>query len=117
MDERIDDILDIRPQVEDLTIDQSLRPKNLNDFIGQAELKNKLGIFIEAAKQREEALDHTLFCGPPGLGKTSLANVMARELGVQVVATSGPALEKAGDLAAILTNLSPLIFYLFLNKY
>lgn len=92
---------------EDLTMDLSLRPKSLKEFIGQNELKNKLGIFIEAAKRRDDALDHTLFCGPPGLGKTSLANVMARELGVNVIATSGPALEKAGDLAAILTNLQP----------
>jgi holliday junction DNA helicase RuvB len=100
-------ILDLRQQDDEVRVDNSLRPKSLNDFIGQEELKNKLQIFIEATKNRGEALDHTLFCGPPGLGKTSLAHVMARELGVQVVATSGPALEKAGDLAAILTNLSP----------
>jgi Holliday junction DNA helicase RuvB len=85
----------------------SLRPKSLGDFIGQKELKEKLSIFTQAAKLRGEALDHTLFSGPPGLGKTSLAHVMAHELGVQIVSTSGPALEKAGDLAAILTSLNP----------
>ncbi len=104
MDERI---VDLTVQPEDFTAENSLRPKHLNDFIGQVELKEKLGIFIAAAKARGEALDHTLFCGPPGLGKTSLSHVMAREMGVQVVGTSGPALEKAGDLAAILTNLQP----------
>ncbi len=92
---------------EDLRSDNSLRPKHLNDFIGQPELKTKLEIFIEAAKRRGDALDHTLFCGPPGLGKTSLAHVMAKELGSQLISTSGPALEKSGDLAAILMNLSP----------
>lgn len=107
MDERFDTVLDVKPFAEDISMDLSLRPKSLKEFIGQTELKNKLGIFIEAAKRRDDALDHTLFCGPPGLGKTSLANVMARELGVNVISTSGPALEKAGDLAAILTNLQP----------
>lgn len=105
--EDFEKLLDQRPQDDDFRVDNSLRPRALNDFIGQPELKNKLKIFIEAAKQRGEALDHTLFYGPPGLGKTSLANVLARELGVQLIATSGPALEKSGDLAAILTNLSP----------
>lgn len=104
MDERL---LNLGAQPEDLSVDHSLRPRTLHDFIGQVELKEKLGIFLAAAKQRQEALDHTLFCGPPGLGKTSLAHVMAREMGVQLVATSGPALEKAGDLAAILTSLQP----------
>lgn len=94
-------------QTDELKIDLSLRPKSLTDFIGQSELKEKLNIFTQAAKLRGEALDHTLFSGPPGLGKTSLAHVMAQELGVQIVSTSGPALEKAGDLAAILTSLNP----------
>lgn len=107
MQETHESLLTVKPSFEDLTMDVSLRPKNLNEFIGQPELKNKLGIFIEASKKRADALDHTLFSGPPGLGKTSLANVMAKELGVNVIATSGPALEKAGDLAAILTNLQP----------
>lgn len=103
MDNRV---VDMNPLDSD-AIDTSLRPKTLSDFIGQQELKSKLDIFLNAARKREEALDHTLFCGPPGLGKTSLAHVMAKELGVKLIATSGPALEKAGDLAAILTNLSP----------
>ncbi|NBV50412.1 Holliday junction branch migration DNA helicase RuvB [bacterium] len=102
-----DGILQGAPLSEDVKIDVSLRPKSLTDFIGQKELKEKLAIFTQAAKLRGEALDHTLFSGPPGLGKTSLAHVMAQELGVQIVSTSGPALEKAGDLAAILTSLNP----------
>jgi len=104
MDDRI---LQGDSQKDEVTLDVSLRPKSLSDFIGQKELKEKLSIFTQAAKLRGEALDHTLFSGPPGLGKTSLAHVMAHELGVQIVSTSGPALEKAGDLAAILTSLNP----------
>lgn len=104
MDERV---LQSGTQKDDVSLDVSLRPKSLTDFIGQKDLKEKLSIFTQAAKLRGEALDHTLFSGPPGLGKTSLAHVMAHELGVQIVSTSGPALEKAGDLAAILTSLNP----------
>jgi Holliday junction DNA helicase RuvB len=100
-------LLDLRAHGDEFRLDNSLRPRALNDFIGQIDLKNKLKIFLDAAKQRGEALDHTLFYGPPGLGKTSLAHVLAKELGVSLVATSGPALEKSGDLAAILTNLQP----------
>jgi holliday junction DNA helicase RuvB len=107
MDDLSDKLLDLRLQPDEVKADTSLRPKALPDFIGQVDLKNKLKIFLEAAKNRSEALDHTLFHGPPGLGKTSLANVLSRELGVQLVSTSGPALEKSGDLAAILTNLNP----------
>ncbi len=103
MDERV---VDQRAVTEDKANENSLRPKSLTDFIGQKDLKERLQIFIQAAKKRGDALDHTLFCGPPGLGKTSLAHVMAEELGVNLIATSGPALERAGDLAAILTNLS-----------
>lgn len=84
-----------------------LRPKNLTEYVGQTKLVEKLKIFIEAAKQRAEAMDHTLFCGPPGLGKTTLAHIIANELGVNTKATSGPIIEKAGDLAAVLTNLEP----------
>jgi holliday junction DNA helicase RuvB len=100
-------LLDLRQAPEDSLPENSLRPKLLSEFIGQSDLKQKLDIFLAAAKGRGEALDHTLFCGPPGLGKTSLAHVLAREMGSNLVSTSGPALEKAGDLAAILTSLNP----------
>ncbi|NBT28346.1 MAG: Holliday junction branch migration DNA helicase RuvB [Gammaproteobacteria bacterium] len=86
-------------------IDRSLRPIALDDFIGQAKVREQLGIFIEAAKGRSEALDHVLVFGPPGLGKTTLAHILANEMGANLRQTSGPVLEKAGDLAAILTNL------------
>ncbi|WP_298430071.1 Holliday junction branch migration DNA helicase RuvB [uncultured Jannaschia sp.] len=87
--------------------DRALRPQVLDEFIGQAEARSNLRIFIESAKRRGEAMDHVLFHGPPGLGKTTLAQIMARELGVGFRMTSGPVLAKAGDLAAILTNLEP----------
>ncbi|MFQ5709080.1 MAG: Holliday junction branch migration DNA helicase RuvB [bacterium] len=90
---------------EEVELDQSLRPLVLADFVGQEKLKDNLRIFISAAKERGEALDHVLFHGPPGLGKTTLANIMANELGVKIKVTSGPTLEKAGDLAGLLTNL------------
>ncbi|HQT82348.1 MAG: Holliday junction branch migration DNA helicase RuvB [Ferrovum sp. 37-45-19] len=86
-------------------LDRALRPKQLNDYIGQHKVREQLAIFIEAAKGRGEALDHTLLFGPPGLGKTTLAHIIAHEMGVQLRQTSGPVLERAGDLAAILTNL------------
>ena len=85
-----------------------LRPQTLDDFVGQEQIRDNLGVFIQAARGRGEALDHTLFFGPPGLGKTTLAQITARELGVGFRATSGPVIAKAGDLAAILTNLQPL---------
>jgi Holliday junction DNA helicase RuvB len=85
----------------------SIRPQTLDEFVGQRQLRDNLAIFIAAAKSRHEALDHVLFSGPPGLGKTTLAQIVARELGVGVRATSGPVIQRAGDLAALLTNLQP----------
>ena len=95
----------LRPDPRPEDRDRALRPQVLDDFIGQAEARANLRIFIQSARQRKEAMDHVLFHGPPGLGKTTLAQIMARELGVNFRMTSGPVLAKAGDLAAILTNL------------
>jgi holliday junction DNA helicase RuvB len=94
-----------RQSDEDRTLDLSLRPKTLGEFVGQERTRKILGMSIEAARQRGEVLDHVLFSGPPGLGKTSLAHIIARELGVSVRSTSGPAIERAGDLAAIVNGL------------
>src|ERR1700759_4383857 len=94
-------------RIEDDSLESSLRPKQLAEFVGQRALRENLSVFIAAAKSRAEALDHVLFYGPPGLGKTTLAQIVARELGVNFRSTSGPVLAKAGDLAAILTNLEP----------
>src|SRR5512143_2246716 len=90
---------------DDVQLDTSLRPVRFEDFVGQDRIKENLRVFIDAAKGRGEALDHVLFCGPPGLGKTTLAHIIAHELGVEIKSTSGPVLERSGDLAAILTNL------------
>ena len=92
---------------EDVKIEGSLRPQRLEDYIGQAKVKENLKIYIEAAKQRQDALDHVLFYGPPGLGKTTLAGIIAAEMGVNMKVTSGPAIEKPGEMAAILNNLQP----------
>src|SRR6056297_2656319 len=100
-----DPTLRAAPLPEDQSPDRALRPQDLSEFIGQAEARANLAVFIESAKRRGEAMDHVLFHGPPGLGKTTLAQIMARELGVNFRMTSGPVLAKAGDLAAILTNL------------
>ena len=95
----------IRPEPMPEDFDRALRPQMLDEFVGQAEARSNLKVFIQSARQRGEAMDHTLFHGPPGLGKTTLAQIMSRELGVGFRMTSGPVLAKAGDLAAILTNL------------
>ena len=92
---------------EDEVVDRAIRPKKFADYVGQEQVKAQLSIFVQAAVKRGEALDHALIFGPPGLGKTTLANILAGELGVNLRQTSGPVLERTGDLAALLTNLQP----------
>ncbi len=104
MEERI---IDPEPYPDEISGEISLRPKTLDEYIGQEEMKRNLHVFIEAAQGRSEALDHVLFHGSPGLGKTSLAHIIANELNVSIKSTSGPVIEKPGDLAAILTSLQP----------
>ncbi len=96
-----------REQGREDQLDRAIRPKSLADYVGQPAVREQMAIFIEAARQRSDALDHTLIFGPPGLGKTTLANIIAAEMGVSLKTTSGPVLEKAGDLAALMTNLEP----------
>ena len=98
----------ITPQADsnDLNFEMSVRPRAFDEFVGQDKIKENLKIYIQAAKQRDESLDHVLFCGPPGLGKTTLAHIISTELGAEIKVTSGPVLERPGDLAAILTNLA-----------
>jgi len=92
---------------EDKKIEIALRPKKLTDFVGQNKIKNNLEIFLQAAKNRQEPIDHVLFYGPPGLGKTTLSHIIAEEMQANLKVTTGPAIEKSGDLAAILTNMQP----------
>ena len=102
---RTERIAGAEPEDEQSSV--NIRPSSLDDFIGQEETKEKLRIYLAAAKNRDEPLDHVLLQGPPGLGKTTLAQIVASEMGVDIRISSGPAIEKAGDLAAILTNMSP----------
>ncbi|HTC21486.1 MAG TPA: AAA family ATPase, partial [bacterium] len=97
----------MNPQKTSDEEEQTLRPQHLAEYVGQSALKESLSITLTAAKKRKEALEHLLLSGPPGLGKTTLASIIAREMGVNIKTTSGPIIERAGDLAAILTNLQP----------
>src|SRR5438874_13707506 len=92
---------------EEAIVERALRPRALDEYVGQEKIRGQLSIFIEAARKRKESLDHVLLFGPPGLGKTTLSHIIAHELGVNLRQTSGPVLERAGDLAALLTNLEP----------
>src|SRR5262245_20843901 len=98
----------VKRSSQEEALERALRPRTLADYVGQERVREQLGIFIEGARRRKEPLDHVLLFGPPGLGKTTLAHIIAREMGVNLRQTSGPVLERAGDLAALLTNLEPM---------
>ena len=102
-----DELLSPEAEPEEVEAEVGLRPRRLDEFVGQEELKGHLRVMLEAARQRGQAADHFLFGGPPGLGKTTLAHIVAAEMGAELLVTSGPALERAGDLAAVLTKLEP----------
>jgi Holliday junction DNA helicase RuvB len=107
MEARANENLGVAEQPDDRSLDRSLRPDHFEDFVGQEQIKDNLRVFVEAARQRGEPIDHTLFCGPPGLGKTTLALILASERGVTLHSASGPAIEHKGQLAALLTKLEP----------
>jgi Holliday junction DNA helicase RuvB len=107
MEERITSRETILNERSEVQVEQTLRPQNLDEYIGQESVREKISLFIKAAKQRGDALDHVLLAGPPGLGKTTLAQIIAREMGTQIHIVTGPTVEKKGDLAAVLTNLQP----------
>ena len=107
MEARANETLNTDEQSNDRTLDRSLRPSQFEDFVGQEQIKDNLRVFVQAARQRREPIDHTLFCGPPGLGKTTLALILASERGVTLPSASGPAIEHKGQLAALLTKLEP----------
>lgn len=107
MEARANETLNADEQSNDRTLDRSLRPSHFEDFVGQEQIKDNLRVFVQAARQRREPIDHTLFCGPPGLGKTTLALILASERGVTLHSASGPAIEHKGQLAALLTKLEP----------
>ncbi len=107
MEARVNENLSAGEQAEDQAFDRSLRPERFDDFVGQGQIKDNLRVFVEAARRRREPVDHTLFCGPPGLGKTTLASILAYERGVNLHSASGPAIEHKGQLAALLTKLEP----------
>jgi len=106
MGERMNELVEAEPREDDRRFDLTLRPSRFDDFVGQDKIKENLKVFVQAALQRKEPLDHVLFCGPPGLGKTTLANILAEELDVNLVLASGPAIEHKGQLASLVTKLS-----------